>query len=228
MCPLRPLLTSTISRKKNYSLDSFITWFVCKSCSNLTLVLYSCASIFWHLEEKLISRQSHLAEAFLCICPNLNSLKKKKFKINRWKYTLFTNLTNRLSSTEDSTEKEVSPKVTQEQGRDHTGVGPQCLWFLNINMSLRWSRMEYLEGFTLEASSLLWLQCSQLLKVSIDPLLMWQRAWPGLPGARRYLFAHADLHNRVAYERLLQVVVLLLFKPFDVSPGTFHKVPAIK
>lgn len=43
-----------------------------------------------------------------------------------------------------------------------------------------------------------------------------------------YLFAHANLHNSIAYKSLLQIAILLLFKPFNISPGTFHKVSGIK
>lgn len=40
-----------------------------------------------------------------------------------------------------------------------------------------------------------------------------------------HLLTHTDLHNGVAYQRLTQIFVFLLFKMFDVIPCCSHKLP---
>lgn len=37
-----------------------------------------------------------------------------------------------------------------------------------------------------------------------------------------YLLAHADLHDGIADESLSEIMVFLLFEPFNVHPCTFH------
>lgn len=48
----------------------------------------------------------------------------------------------------------------------------------------------------------------------------------GFDGA--HLFAHADLHDGIADERLSEIMVFLLFEPLNVHPCTFHKLTTKK
>lgn len=52
---------------------------------------------------------------------------------------------------------------------------------------------------------------------SLHPLVLLTRwMWDKGKGSVSYLFTHADLHDGVADQGLLQVMVLLVLKPLDV------------
>lgn len=139
-----------------------------------------------------------------------------------------------LSSTEDSTKKFHRTSQKKEETTlklDHTAyfiyISIYIYRYPNMNMSLSSSRMEYVGGFMVMTSNLLWLPCSQLLTVCICPPADGTNTRSQPFPSHTYLFAHANLHYSIAYKCLLQIVILLLFKPLYVSPGTFHKVSGI-